>query len=104
MVDMLTPVEPTDHLPPPAYRVPWRLIRTDSAHPVVINDGPDAADFVRIFRDDDAATERTQLWGQVLSGEQIELCLCSADLDEVVVTIAWFRHSDGLEYVWRFVV
>lgn len=101
---MLRPIEPTEQPQPPAYRVPWHVVRTDPVHPVVVNEGRDAADFVRIFRDDGLATEPSQLWGQVLPSERIELCLCTADIDQVVVTLAWFRQTDGLEYVWRFVV
>lgn len=101
---MLRPVDPAETPPPVAYRVPWHIIRDDSVHPVVVNDGTEAADFVRVFRDDDIRRDRTQLWGQVLPSERVELCLCAADLDEVVVTLAWFRPGDGLEYVWRFVV
>lgn len=100
---MLRPIDPSEHPPAPAYRVPWRIRRTDPSHPVVVNDGAESADFVRVFRDDQSS-EGTQLWGQVLPSEDIELCLCAADLDEVVVTIAWFRPADGLEYVWRFIV
>ncbi|MFF5627299.1 hypothetical protein [Microbacterium sp. LWH10-1.2] len=87
---------------PSAYRVPWHVSRADPAHPLVINHAAEPADFVRVFRDD-AGRDRTQLWGQVLPAEQIEVCLCAADLDEVIVTVAWFRQADGLEYVWRFV-
>lgn len=101
---MLRRVDPEEVQPPAAYRVPWHVSRDDPAHPVVGNDSAESADFVRVFRDDRAGREATQLWGQVLPAENIELCLCDADLDEVVVTLAWFRQSDGLEYVWRFVV
>lgn len=97
-------IEPAEQPPPLAYRVPWSVDRADAAHPVVVNEGRDAADFVRIFHADAAGEERTQLWGQVLPGERIDLCLCTADPDDVVVTLAWFRQADGLEYVWRFVV
>lgn len=100
---MLRPIDPTERLPEAAYRVPWLIRRDDPAHPVVINHGREVTDFVRVFRDDDVGAESTQLWGQVLPSECVELCLCSADLNEVVVTIAWFRPSDGLEYVWKFV-
>lgn len=101
---MLRPIDPAESPPPSAYRVPWRVVRTDASHPIVVNDGRDAADFVRVFRDDGAASELTQLWGQVLPSEEIELCLCAADPDDTVITLAWFRPTDGLEYVWRFVV
>lgn len=101
---MLRSVGPADSPPPLAYRVPWRIARDDPSHPVVANDDIEPADFVRVFHDDVTGGERTQLWGQVLPAEHIELCLCGIDLEEVVVTIAWFRPSDGLEYVWRFVV
>lgn len=101
---MLRPLDPSHRPPPAAYRVPWRVDRADPAHPVIVNASQETADFVRVFCGDRADTERTQLWGQVLSSERIELCLCDADLDEVVVTLAWFRQHDGLEYVWRFVV
>ncbi len=104
VVGMLRPIDPTQSPPPTAYRVPWHIDRADEAHPCVINESGDAADFVRVFHSDDAAGERTQLWGQVLPRERIELCLCGADIDDIVVSIAWFRQSDGLEYLWRFVV
>lgn len=89
---------------PTTYRLPWHVSRDDRMHPSVVNASDEPADFVRVFharRDDGTATE---LWGQVLPSEKVELCLCAADLDDVVVTLAWFRPSDGLEYVWRFVV
>lgn len=101
---MLRPVDPAEIPPPYAYRVPWHVSRDDSAHPVVTNRSAEAADFVRVFRGDRDGHDTTQLWGQVLPAERMELCLCAADLDEVVVTLAWFRQTDGLEYVWRFVV
>ncbi|MFC4138849.1 MULTISPECIES: hypothetical protein [unclassified Microbacterium] len=93
-------------LPPsvPAYRVPWRVLRDERAHPVVVNGGDEPVDFVRVFHDVPATGIVTDLWGQVLPAERLELCLCAADLDDVVVTLAWFRPDDGLEYVWRFVV
>lgn len=100
---MLRPVDPSEIPPPAAYRVPWIVYRTDPRHPVVVNGSAESADFVRAFRDDQGS-DRTQLWGQVLPSEDIELCLCAADLGDIVVTLAWFRPSDGLEYVWRFVV
>lgn len=100
---MLRPIDPSDTPPPIAHRVPWFVGRTDPRHPVVINGGTESADFVRVFRDDRPG-DGTQLWGQVLPTEDIELCLCAADIDDVVVTLAWFRPADGLEYVWRFVV
>ncbi|MGP6177571.1 hypothetical protein ACTU6U_09745 [Microbacterium sp. A196] len=100
---MLRYIDPSQIPPNNAYRVPWRIRRSDPHHPVVVNDGTESADFVRVFRDD-LRTDRTELWGQVLPSEGIQLCLCEAVLDEVVVTLAWFRPADGLEYVWRFVV
>lgn len=100
---MLLPIGPVHTPPPVAYRVPWSIRRTDPSHPVVTNDSAESADFVRIVRDDGGG-EGIQLWGQVLPSEDIELCLCATDLDEVIVTLAWFRPTDGLEYVWRFVV
>lgn len=101
---MLRPLDLTELPPPPAYRVPWRVLRNDPQHPIIVNDGRDSADFVRIFHDDGGATGPPQLWGQVLPAEQIELCLCAVDTDNATVTLAWFRQTDGLEYVWRFVV
>jgi hypothetical protein len=87
-----------------AYRVPWRILRDERAHPIVVNISTEPVDFVRAVRDDPLAGISTELWGQVLPAEHVELCLCDAELDDVVVTIAWFRQSDGLEYLWRFVV
>ena len=100
---MLRPIDPSDSPPPVAYRVPWFVRRTDPRHPVVVNASAESADFVRVFREDRPG-EGTQLWGQVLPTETVELCLCDCDVDQVVVTIAWFCQQDGLEYVWRFVV
>ena len=84
--------------------MPWAIDRANPAHPGVTNEGRDPADFVRVFHAGVDGEERTQFWGQVLPGERVELCLCTADLDEVVVTVAWFRQQDGQEYVRRFVV
>ena len=98
---MLRPILPNDPPPSVAYRVPWHVRRDDPRHPVIVNESSESADFVRVFRDD-AAEEPTQWWGQVLPAEDIELCLCTADLEEVIVTIAWFRPGDGLEYLWKF--
>ena len=97
------PIEPLQPLPPLAYCVPWVISRRDHAHPVVLNAGREPVDFVRVFRADVRDEARVDLWGQVLPGETAELCLCGSDPDEAVVTIAWFRPLDGLEYVWRFV-
>jgi len=100
---MLRPIDPSDLPAPAAYRVPWVIRRDEPRHPIVVNGSAESADFVRLFRDDQR-NEGTKLWGQVLPSEDIELCLCAADLDDVVVTLAWFRPADGLEYVWRFIV
>lgn len=101
---MLLPLDPAEPPPPAAYRVPWMIVRDDPAHPVVVNAGSEPVDFVRVFRDDADSRSIVDLWGQVLPAERVELCLCASDLDDAVVTVAWFRQSDGLEYVWRFVV
>jgi len=98
------PIEPTQPPPTAAYGVPWAISRTDRTHPVVLNAGPEPVDFVKVMRSDASPAHLVDLWGQVLPAETIELCLCDSDLDDVVVTIAWFRQTDGLEYVWRFVV
>ncbi|BDZ37752.1 hypothetical protein GCM10025863_03660 [Microbacterium suwonense] len=71
---------------------------------MVMNAGKEPVDFVKVLRSDADDGRLVELWGQVLPSETIELCLCDGDLDELVVTIAWFRQHDGLEYVWRFVV
>lgn len=101
---MLHPIDPSQPPPPSAYCVPWVITRRDRAHPVVMNAGREAVDFVRVLRSDASQQELVDLWGQVLPAETVELCLCECDLDAVVITIAWFRQHDGLEYVWRFVV
>lgn len=101
---MLTPIGPEDPPTPTAYPVPWRVRRADREHPVIANLGAEPADFVRVFVEDDSPDERTELWGQVAPGEGVELCLCTVNLDEAVITIAWFRPSDGVEYLWRLVV
>ncbi|WP_424936755.1 MULTISPECIES: hypothetical protein [Bacteria] len=88
----------------PAYAVPWTIDRRDRAHPVVTNGDTRAVDFVRVFASTGSGAQRTQLWGRVEQGEQLEICLCDADPDDLVLTLAWFRPGDGLEYVWRFVV
>ena len=89
--------------PDPSYPVPWSIDRRDRTHPVVTNGG-DGIDFVRVFARTSLDPGRTQLWGRVKPGEKLEICLCDTDVDDVVVTLAWFRPDDGLEYVWRFVV
>lgn len=108
---MLRAITDDDCPPPAAYRVPWRVERLRGPHPIVINEGAAAADFVRVFvatsrplRDlaDTSPDVDTLHWGQMLPGESAELCLCACDPDSVSATIAWFRPDDGTEYVWRF--
>lgn len=97
-------IDPNQPAPPPAYSVPWVIVRADRSHPAVVNAGLEPVDFVKVMRSDAPPTDLVDLWGQVLPSETIELCLCDSALDDVVITIAWFRQCDGLEYVWRFVV
>ncbi|GAA4490738.1 hypothetical protein [Microbacterium panaciterrae] len=89
--------------PDPSYPVPWTVDRRDRTHPVVTNAGA-RIDFVRVFARTTHDPGRTQLWGRVAADEKLEICLCDTDVDDVVITLAWFRPDDGLEYVWRFVV
>lgn len=98
------PFDPTRTPPPKAYCVPWVVTRSDRAHPLVLNAGLEPVDFVKVMRSDASPADLVDLWGQVLPAETIELCLCDSGQEDVVVTIAWFRQYDGLEYVWRFVV
>ncbi|GAA5150917.1 hypothetical protein GCM10025768_16630 [Microbacterium pseudoresistens] len=70
----------------------------------MLTNGARPLDFVRVFTGEGVGPARTRLWGRVRAGEQLEICLCDVDRDDVVLTIAWFRPGDGLEYVWRFVV
>lgn len=99
---MLRALDPDESRPPIAYRVPWRVDRIYDRHPLITNAGVAAVDFVRVFTDD--ATSVTEHWGQMPPGDTAELCLCDADPDTTIVTIAWFRPDDGEEYLWRFVM
>jgi hypothetical protein len=99
---MLRALDPDESLS--AYRVPWRVDRLYDTHPLVTNAGETAVDFVRVFVDSAQHSPETTLWGQMLSGETAELCLCEHDPDDLVVTLSWFRRETGDEYVWRFVV
>jgi len=101
---MLHPFDANRPVRPLAHRVPWVVIRSDRTHPVVMNGSSDPVDFVTVLRSDAGEGPRVELWGQVLPSETIELCLCPPGEDDVVVTLTWFRHWDGLEYVWHFVV
>ncbi len=94
---MLRLLEPSTPRP---YRVPWRVDRVYDTHPLVTNDGDEAVEFVRVFRSDGT----TEHWGRLLPGETAELCLCEADLNRLVITLAWFRPDTGEEYCWRFVM
>ncbi|MFD5226852.1 hypothetical protein ACFWHT_14645 [Microbacterium sp. NPDC058342] len=100
---MLQPIDPTQPTRPTAYCVPWVVTRRDHTHPIVMNAGREPVDFVKVMRGDAVGGELVDLWGQVLPGETVEICLCDSGDEELVLTIAWFRQHDGLEYVWRFV-
>lgn len=89
-----------DPQPVPAYPVPWRVDRTDRTHPRVLNASETSVEFVRVFRTDST----TEHWGTLERGEAVEVCLCGTDLDEVVITLCWFRSSTAEEYAWRFVM
>lgn len=99
----MAPHFPSDVWLPAAYRVPWRVDRSDRTHPRIVNAGDEPVDFVRAVSDIPGKGVSTELWGQVLPAEHVELCLCDGGVEDVVVTLAWFRQHDGLEYVWRFV-
>lgn len=100
---MLRALTSDESLPPRAHRVPWRVDRIYDRHPLVTNSGPVPLDFVRAFISL-RAMPTTEHWGQMLPGETAELCLCDADPDDTVVTLAWFLPEDGQEYLWRFVM
>jgi hypothetical protein len=86
--------------PLPSYPVPWRVERQNETHPLIVNDGDEPVDVVRVFRSDGT----TEQWGRLQPGDTIDLCLCDTDLDSVVVTVCWFRSGTGVEYAWRFVM
>jgi hypothetical protein len=98
MLRALDPVETQ------AYRVPWRIDRTHGTHPLITNAGPAPLELVRAFIAVGQRSHETQRWGRVATGETVEICLCEHDPADVIVTIAWFRPEDGVEYVWRFVL
>ena len=83
-----------------AYPVPWRVERVSDSHPLVVNSGSEPAEAVRVFRSDGS----TAHWGSLAPGETLDVCVCDADLDTVIVTLCWFRRSTGVEYAWRFVM
>lgn len=89
-----------DPEPSPSYPVPWRVERASETHPLLVNDGGEPLDVVRVFRSDGA----TEQWGRLHPGETVDLCLCDTDLDAVIVTVCWFRPATGVEYAWRFVM
>jgi|GEM_PF-635624 len=94
---------PQPRLPDLSYPVPWEVDRRDRTHPMVTNRGG-TVQFARAFARTSLDPGRTLMWGHVECGDQLEICLCDTDIDDIVVTLAWFRPEDGLEYVWRFVV
>ncbi|MCC2034164.1 hypothetical protein [Microbacterium allomyrinae] len=98
---MLRAIDPDEPRPTSAYRVPWRIDQVYERHPLIINVGPAAVDFVRVFVDL-GRRSTTEEWGQMLPGDTAEVCLCDADPAGGLVTIAWFRPEDGVEYLWRF--
>ncbi|WP_203579809.1 hypothetical protein [Microbacterium hibisci] len=100
---MLRALDPDDPRPPLAYRVPWRVDCLYDRHPLVTNAGAVALDFVRVFVEH-GSMSTTEHWGQMPPGDTAELCLCEAEPDDTVVTLAWFRPDDGAEYLWRFVM
>lgn len=102
---MLRALNPPGHRDPtPSYRLPWAVNRLFDSHPLVTNTGAAPVDFVRVFTHSRSGVATTEHWGQMLPGESVELCLCDADLDDTIITLAWFRQEDGAEYVWRFVM
>ena len=100
---MLRALDPEEPRPSLAYRVPWHVDRIYDRHPLITNVSRAPLDFVRVFIDRGAAAT-TEHWGQMTPGDTAEVCLCDADPDDTVVTLAWFRPEDGEEYLWRFVV
>lgn len=100
---MLRALDPDEPRPLTAYRVPWRVDRIYDRHPLITNVSLSPLDFVRVFIDRGAAAT-TEHWGQMAPGDTAEVCLCDADPEDTVVTLAWLRPDDGKEYLWRFVM
>ncbi|GAB3272989.1 hypothetical protein [Microbacterium lacusdiani] len=101
---MLRALDPAESPAPDAHRVPWHVDRDDPAHPLIVNESPDALTYVRIHvADGDHAPDR-ESWRRMGPGESRELCLCGCDLDDTTVTITWFRADDELEWAWAFVL
>jgi hypothetical protein len=90
--------------PRSAYPVPWRVHAVYDTHPLVTNESTSAVDFVRVFVAAGRSDVETELWGRMLPGETVELCLCDRDPAEVLITLGWFRSETGVEYIWRFTV
>jgi hypothetical protein len=89
-----------DTSPVSAYPLPWHVERMSDTHAIVFNRSPEPLDSVRAFHSDGA----TFRWGRLLPGDSIDLCLCDSDLDDLVLTLCWFRESSSSEYIWRFVM
>ncbi|GAA3648360.1 hypothetical protein [Microbacterium marinilacus] len=101
---MLRAVDPAESPAPSAHRVPWHVVRDDAAHPLLVNEGSEALEYVRVYVADDATPPELEAWGRMPPGESRELCLCGCDLDDTTVTLAWFLPDDDREWVWSFVV
>lgn len=94
-------------LSPPSdrpYRVPWHVDRVFGTHPLITNRGAEPCLAVRMFTAEAPARPRTLHCGVVQPGQTVELCLCTCDPADAVVSVAWFRPEDEEEYLWRFVL
>ncbi|GAA1736508.1 hypothetical protein [Microbacterium paludicola] len=101
---MLRAIGPTESPAPDAHRVPWHVDREDPAHPLLTNEGAQAAQYVRLYVADGREPPDVETWGRLQPGESRELCLCGCELDDTTVTVAWFLPDDDREWAWSFVV
>ncbi|NHI17279.1 hypothetical protein [Microbacterium excoecariae] len=89
--------------PHPVYAVPWTVVR-DGAHPVLRNSSDEPLAYVRTVLANPAAGPPVgEPWGLVLPGDEIDLCLCDLDADNVTVSVAWQPLGTEAELVWQFV-
>ncbi|MGF3057310.1 hypothetical protein [Microbacterium sp. YY-01] len=86
----------------PAYALPWSADVRDFRHPRLALRGMEPVDFVTVFTRGDGRMDDAQLWGRVLPGEVLDLCLCAYTGDDVTVSITWFRERGGDEHIWSF--
>ncbi|MFB8385653.1 hypothetical protein ACFC3F_00760 [Microbacterium sp. NPDC055910] len=100
---MLRLIGPDEHPADPAYRVPWRVDRSNPPWCRVVNEGPDELTHVSTQFFGDGWMEPAIPRASIRPGQSLRIALWPNTVDSARITVHW-RVGPTAEYAWTFVM